>query len=138
MVDQKIGVESFSPVLLRVSATFHFVPETAAYFVSFQEVQGLLGYRGTAEPLDSPHRTADLLAKVDLDQLPEHIDWRQKGIITAVKDQGITMENRAFRLVGYVYAAYFVFLDICLWKLMGSTEALSRRNVRIMLVLWLR
>lgn len=51
-----------------------------------QEFRRLLGYkRGADSHLEKPR---DVEREIDVRALPVHVDWRSKGIISAVKDQG--------------------------------------------------
>jgi len=48
-----------------------------------EELKTLLGYKRTTERVES-----HLRIKTNVTALPVHVDWRDQGVITAVKDQG--------------------------------------------------
>lgn len=73
----------------------------AAYTTS--EVNAMLGIR-----IDNHERITKIGKSTKIEQVPESIDWRQKGVVAEVKDQGLCASCWSFCVVAAVESIYAI------------------------------
>jgi len=125
-IENKIAIEKHNQAALRGEHSFHLAMNQFGDLLNHEFVSMMNGYKHRDVSNDTETKTparlgATFLPPAHVDSLPDHVDWREHGAVTPVKDQGQCGSCYTFSATGALEAMHH--------RATGNLVSLSEQNL---------